>query len=466
MKRAMRLAWFMPMPPADRTAATPAIAAVSAVAGQHDLEIFAGSAAEAAAWAGWQVPVRDAVEFLWRHARRPYGLQVYQLGNTPRHDFVWGYLWNYPGLLVLEDRHFHAARARILLDRLEPRLDEYAAELSFNHGVAPDIRRALALFTGGTLSAWPMRRAALAAARAVAVHGQCLSDELRPESPASIELLPLASADPGGHAALRSSPRSRALRQRLRIDENELLVGVIGPLRRSRRVPEILQAIVAVRAAGTRLRLLLAGSPSDDCDLDAHMARAGVGAAVSCESAVSDEDLDAALGASDAVLCLGWPPSGELNALWLRCLAAGVPTVVTDQTDYGDFPLLDPRDAERPGPGEGTSVRPPLALLSDLAAEQQTLRLALRRLAAEPGLRARLGEAARARWSSRNTAEHLGLAYLRCIDHAAQLRPPTVVLPDHHRPDVFAHARRLVRSVGAALPSELSPPRPPTAESP
>ena len=462
----MRIAWFMPMPPAGGTAATPAVAAVSSVAAQHDVEIFAGSDAEAGAWTAWQVPVRSAVEFLWRHARRPYDLEVYHLGNTPRHDFVWGYLWNYPGLLVLEDRHFHAARARILLDRLEPRLDQYGAELSFNHGIDPDVRRPLALFTGGTLSAWPMRRSALAAARAVAVHGPGLSDELRSESLPPIERLPFASTDPGGHAALRSSARSGALRQRLRLHADELLVAVIGPLRRSRRIPEILQAVVAVRAAGTRLRLLLAGSPADDCDLDAEMARAGVGEAVSYERAVSDDDLDAALGASDAALCLGWPPSGELNALWLRCVAAGVATVVTDQTDYGDFPLLDPRDAEPPNTGEGASARPPLALLADLAAEQQTLRLALRRLAAEPGLRAGLGDAARARWSSRHTPEHLAQAYLRCIDRAAQLRSLTIVLPDHHRPDVFAHARRLVQSVGGALPPELPPSRPPTAEPP
>jgi len=247
------------------------------------------------------------------------------------------------------------------------------------------------------------------------------------------------------------------------MDDDELLVGVIGPLHRSRRIPEILQAVVAVRATGTRLRLLLAGCPSDDCDLGAEMARAGVGEALSCERALSDDDLDAALGASDAALCLGWPPSGELNAVWLRCLAAGVPTVVTDQTDYAEFPLLDPRDAQLPAADEGPSVRSPLALLTDLAAEQETLRLALRRLAAEPRLRARLGEAARAQWSSRHTPEHLARAYLRCIDRAAQLQPSTVVLPDHHRPDAFAHARRLVQGVGATFPSELSPSRPPAA---
>jgi glycosyltransferase involved in cell wall biosynthesis len=460
----MRLAWFMPMPAAGCTAATPAIAAVASVAARHEIDVFAGSGGEARAWTEWQVPVRDAVEFLWRHLRRPYDLEVYHLGNTPRHDFVWGYLWNYPGLLVLEDRHFHDARGRILLDRLEPRLDQYGEELGFNHGIDPDVREALALFTGRTLLAWPMRRAALAAARAVAVHGPSPSDELRSESPTSIERLPLASADPGGHAALRASPRSRALRQHLRLGEDELLVGVIGPLRRSRRIPEILQAVAAVRAGGTRLRLLLAGSLSDDCDIDAEMARAGVGEAVSFERAVSDDDLDAALGVSDASLCLGWPPSGELNALWLRCLAAGVPTVVTDQTDYGEFALLDPRDREQPGAGEGPSVRSPLALLTDLAAEQQTLRLALRRLAAEPRLRARLAEAARARWSSQHRPEHLARAYLACVDRAAQLRPARVALPGHHRPDVFAHARRLVQSVGATLPSELSPSRPPTAE--
>ena len=43
---------------------------------------------------------------------------VYQLGNSAAHDFIWAYLFRYPGLLVLHDAQVHQARALWLLHPL------------------------------------------------------------------------------------------------------------------------------------------------------------------------------------------------------------------------------------------------------------------------------------------------------------------------------------------------------------
>ena len=54
-------------------------------------------------------------QFTWRHRRQPYDLVVYQLGNSRAHDFMWSFLFRYPGLLVLHDAQVHQARALWLL---------------------------------------------------------------------------------------------------------------------------------------------------------------------------------------------------------------------------------------------------------------------------------------------------------------------------------------------------------------
>ena len=43
--------------------------------------------------------VRSAHEFPWRHRETPYDLTVYQLGNSSYHDYLWPYLFRFPGLL-------------------------------------------------------------------------------------------------------------------------------------------------------------------------------------------------------------------------------------------------------------------------------------------------------------------------------------------------------------------------------
>ena len=39
----------------------------------------------------------SAHDFVWSHRRAPYDLTVFQLGNAACHDYMWGYLFRYPG---------------------------------------------------------------------------------------------------------------------------------------------------------------------------------------------------------------------------------------------------------------------------------------------------------------------------------------------------------------------------------
>ncbi len=61
--------------------------------------------------------VRSAHDFVWARVRTPYDLVVYQMGNAWCHDYMWPYLFKWPGLVVLHDAHLHHARAWSLLRR-------------------------------------------------------------------------------------------------------------------------------------------------------------------------------------------------------------------------------------------------------------------------------------------------------------------------------------------------------------
>jgi hypothetical protein len=148
----MRLAWFTPFPP-DRSG----IAAYSAellplLAAAHQIDVFVdrAPAARASGAARHGAPpcsgtsanpappgfsVRSAHDFPWRHARSPYDLVVYQLGNASCHDYMWAYFPRYPGLVVLHDAQVHQARAKQLL--AAGRAGHYAAELRDSHPEAP-----------------------------------------------------------------------------------------------------------------------------------------------------------------------------------------------------------------------------------------------------------------------------------------------------------------------------------------
>src|SRR3954471_6223339 len=129
----MRLAWFSPVPPIPSGLASCSADLVAALSSEHDIDVYVD---EPVARLGQAIPgftrlPRSAHEFAWRHRLHPYDLTVYQLGNSSHHDFLWPYLFRYPGLSVLHDAHLHHARAAALLRT--NRADDYRAEFAANH---------------------------------------------------------------------------------------------------------------------------------------------------------------------------------------------------------------------------------------------------------------------------------------------------------------------------------------------
>ena len=91
----MRLAWFRPASGArDVSASRDARPAptddtallIEALAPRHDIEV---------------IVARRAHDFVWQHARTPFDLCIYELDNTPAHQFIWPYVLHYPGVTLL-----------------------------------------------------------------------------------------------------------------------------------------------------------------------------------------------------------------------------------------------------------------------------------------------------------------------------------------------------------------------------
>ena len=122
-----RLAWFTPLPPERSGIATYSSEILGLLTDVYDVDIIVDS-----------LPLQhnderhiSAYDFSWRQIKDPYDLIVYQLGNARCHDYIWPYMFRYPGLVVLHDGQLHQARARLLLQ--QKRYEDYRAEFESNH---------------------------------------------------------------------------------------------------------------------------------------------------------------------------------------------------------------------------------------------------------------------------------------------------------------------------------------------
>jgi glycosyltransferase involved in cell wall biosynthesis len=388
--------------------------------------------------------VRD---FLWKARRDPYDLVVYQLGNAPCHDYMWGYLAAFPGLVVLHDVRLHQSRARALLN--QERFDDYRREFWYDHPEArPDfVEYAVAGLGGPIYYCWPMLRVVLRTARLVAVHNPRVAADLRQEYPGTpIEAIHLGTAPLVADAAARAR-----LRARFGVRDEAVLFAMFGKITAEKRIAAILRAFDAVAGERRDVHLLLAGDSSDYPALARERSASAYAARVHVSGYLPDQAIGDYLAAADVCLCLRWPTALETSASWLQCLAAARPTVTSDLAHLVDIPTLDPR-SRRPSHASAD----PVAMAIDLIDEDESLRLAMRALAGEPRLRASLARAGHAYWSAHHTLDVMADDYRRLIAAAARPAPVVTDLPSHFTDDHSRTARAITERLGISLDKVLS----------
>ncbi|MXY15959.1 MAG: glycosyltransferase family 4 protein, partial [Acidobacteria bacterium] len=245
-----RLAWFSPVTPDRSAIARHSADLLPALARGRTIDVYAP--APAADHQPGAAVVMDPGDFDRRQRDAPYDLIVYQLGAAAVVDDVWPFLLRYPGLVVLHEDNFHAARARMLL--AEGRGDAYRAELAYNHPGVPAAVGSLGVsgLLGGLERLWPMRRIVLDAARAVLVHNAWLAARIREEAPA----VPVYSVEPGVPDVRGAAAGGAAVRKRYGVPEDAVVFAAAGALTPARRLSRALRALAAMPAGTPGWHLL------------------------------------------------------------------------------------------------------------------------------------------------------------------------------------------------------------------
>lgn len=440
----MRIALFAPVEPRKSGIASYTAALLPWMARRHEIDLFTDETPERSHVPRGSARVVSAHDIVWRHARDPYDLIVYQLGNSPAHNYMWPYLVRYAGLVVIHDGNLQAARGDYFLLRGD--VEGYRAEFAYEdprHAAAAEL--VIAGVSRTLRLQWPMLRAAVSTARTVAVHNQWLAARLRGRYPdAHVEVIrpgidDPVSEDPGTARA--------TMRARHGIPPEAVVFGAFGWVTREKRVPQILHATASLAEKEPSAHLLLVGSAVDHYDVRADLQAAGLEGRVTVAGYVDDADVPRYLAATDVCLCLRWPTMRETSATWLRALAAGKATIITDLAHNQDVPVLSATAAwTRSVPeAHGGASPAPVAVAVDICDEGHVLPAAMSALARDPDLRQRLGAAARAYWAANFRLEHSAEDYERVMSAAAARSTGSRAAPPHLDEDGGRLARDILR---------------------
>ena len=415
-----RVAWFTPLPPVRSGIARYSVELLSHLGHEYEIDVFVDTA-ERHAPSG-VAGVFSAHDFVWKQAADPYALIVYQLGNAPCHDYMWPYLVRFPGLVTLHDGQLHHSRARRLLEEKRP--EHYRAEFRYNHPDADPCVTELCVagLLGTLIQLWPMRRVVLTSSRAVLVHNTRLAEELQEEdADVVVDVVEHGVPEQPAPAHTREQVRTG-----LGLPPDAVLFAAFGKVTPEKRITQALRAL-ATLTRGTPWHLMLCGEPVDHYDPRADAQQLGIADRVTVTGYIDEDEMPGFIAAADVCFCLRWPSSRETSGSWLRCLAAGKPTIVTDLVHLTDVRSLDPRDWTVAGYPAGRDAFGRVAcgacISIDILDEDHSLGLAVRRIATDRNLRETLGRTARQLWTRRFTLDRAASGYERAMERACNTRP-------------------------------------------
>ncbi len=405
----MKLSFLSPLPPAPTGIADYTRTLVDALAARKPdwtLETFDESGAASAS--------PPLSEVLGRT------LPVYHMGNSPYHDFVYPYLFRYPGVVVLHDLVLHHARLAYYMkspeveayrrdmgdtskrDRAIERLKGYEAEVgvAYPREGASIAEIAIRMGGGRLLYDYPLNELVARSAKMVLVHSRDSRDRVVRSCPGRLVRYVRMGVE------LPAPVAREEARRRLGLGPG-LIIASLGWVTPEKRISHALSALKRLIANGIDVHYLLVGTTVPHFDPLSEARELGVADRVTLTGRVSEEDFRLYTFASDVCLNLRYPSAGETSAALLHLLAAGRAVLITDQVHHLDLP-------------DETVAR------SSMDGNEDGLYCDLLDLLRDPRKRKRLEVSARRFVAAERSVRAMVNDYVQCLEEAANLPAPEI----------------------------------------
>lgn len=384
----MRLAWFSPLPPQRSGIADYSAELLPHLAEHLELELFVDEGVKVDPAIRARFPVHGDRAF--PEMRHRFDAVLYHLGNNvDYHARIWRTMVRFPGVVVLHEAMLHHLVRGMTLSRGD--LDGYVEEMRYAYGRTGQALARRSLDTGIPLDVWsyPLFERAVDASLALIVHNDFTRQRVLASRPlARISVVPhhlsLGEIGPVDRAALGIAPDAFVLAS----------YGFITP---AKRLEVSLRAFARLRAERPDAVYLLVGDASPHYDLPP----LPEGAAL-----VGHTELDEFLRwmqVADVAVNLRYPTSGETSGTLIRLLGLGKPVIVSNVGAFAEIP-------------DGACAKVDLDEY-----EEDLLFEYLRRLAADEGLRRRMGENAR-RFVALHTLEASARGYVEVVRSVVEER--------------------------------------------
>lgn len=266
-----------------------------------------------------------------RHRR--YDVNLYQMGNSPLHEYIYRALLTDPGVVVLHDYILQALIHSITAARGEP--ERYLDEIEYSEGpqAREEVKRRLSEGKGN-LYTHPLNRHVINASLGIIVHSQWMQEKLEERGARQ----PIAVVPQGANVLPNDQERKATLRSSLGMDPDALVIGCFGFIAPVKRIKTVVQAFRRFRAIYPHSTLLLVGKPDPDMIAYLDEVSSHLGNSLLVTGYVTAEEFDRFLQVADICVNLRYPSAGETSSTLCRAMGTGLPVLITNLPQFAEFP--------------------------------------------------------------------------------------------------------------------------------
>jgi len=411
-----RIAFWTPLPPVKSGIADYSLELLEQLEAWFDIDVFIDDD-----YVSTPQPDRTYEVFSYRDFERralefPFALNIYQLGNSTFHTYIYEQALRVPGLVVLHDLamsnlFYHLAATQGNISQF---LDELA--YSDGHQALAEAHRWLKQ-TGRSsddyvrfFRRYPMLRRLCESSAALIVHLPNAKEEIeRRYGPVDVRVILEGVRDPLTQGAIETP---REVRAKLGIGDDAFVVGAFGIVAEIKQIDVALRAFAKLLAQAPNSVFVVVGEETDSnyrLILRRLVDELAIQPNVRFVGYVTQALFNTYLRICDVIVNLRYPSLMQMSAVLARALAAGKPTIVTDLPEWRFLPdtfcwKVMPDDRQ----GNALASR-------------------LIELANNPAVRERAGREARTYYEHNLSVKQMALNYTKVIDRNANRslpRPP------------------------------------------
>jgi glycosyltransferase involved in cell wall biosynthesis len=364
----LRLGIWSPLPPSPSGIADYVAESLPALARHADLHLVAEAPDEV------DPALRGRFSVYTPAAAPEADIELYHLGNSPPHAWVYREALVRPGVAVLHDWSLHHLVLRETVERGD--VAGYLREMRRAHGeTGTFVGRQVARALGGDLlpALFPLNDRVLEGSLGVVG----LTEHVRSRAARRLPGRPVLHLSHHLSLPLDPPPSRGDARRALGLPQDAVVLTAPGLATAAKRLDLAVRAAARLRAAHPGLRLVVAGGADPALPLAQWVREAGLGEAFILTGRLGLDDFERHLCAADVVLSLRFPSHGEISGALVRALGVGRPALVTAGTPAAEeFPegIVAPID---PGPLEEEELVAVLdRLLDDASLREDMGRLA------------------------------------------------------------------------------------------